>query len=746
MDIVYLVYGLAFLAMGLAIVLRYDNHSRLELGRILWLLAAFGFVHGVREWMDLWRVVRGDDPVGQAARPLVLAASFVFLFEFGRRLVVMSLPGWAGRLGPWVHVPLAAGVLVGTLSAVSPLLGLDVWSRYLLGSTGSCLAGVGFLAYTRSEVAHRAVNSHLKAVVPAFRAAGIAFVAYGVFGGLVVPRADWFPASVINQDAFVALTGIPVQLVRAGCAVAVAVAVGILLKVFHLEGIKRIQDGEQRLRSMTECAQVAIVEIDAVGRIDFWNPAAERIFGWTAAESLGRLVHELIAPPRYHGAFHAAFPHYQQTGEGSLTGRTVEMAGLHRDGHEFPVEIAIAPLPGPTGRHTIGILTDISERRVADAARRKAEMESRATAARLNLVLRTAAEGILGIDDERRIMFATPSAAEILGWPSAEAMQGEASHLVTGHVLANGSPCGEHTCRIRNALNDGETVRVVDESFTRLDGKIIPVEYVVSPLMVSEVIIGAVVVFHDISDRKELEAELKRSNAELEQFAYVASHDLRQPLRMITGYLSIIAKTLKGKLGEDEEKFIGFAVDGAKRMDALIMGLLEYSRVGRVGTPETVPLDEVIAEAVTNLSFAVADAKGEVTVAPGFPSVMGERMELMRLFQNLVGNAIKYRAPDRPPVVEVGWKDHGADWLLWVRDNGIGIAPDDHERAFKVFQRLVERSQYEGTGIGLAVCRKIVDKAGGRIWIDSDVGAGTTLFFTLPKLKAAAAEEPVLAD
>ncbi|OAN55984.1 hypothetical protein A6A04_10515 [Paramagnetospirillum marisnigri] len=257
-------------------------------------------------------------------------------------------------------------------------------------------------------------------------------------------------------------------------------------------------------------------------------------------------------------------------------------------------------------------------------------------------------------------------------------------------------------------------------------------------------VIGSI---HDINDRVEAERnlrevhadldqqakELARSNAELEQFAYVASHDLRQPLRMVTAYLGLLRKKLGADLDQDARTFMDFATDGARRMDRLIVDLLEYSKLGRNQRPfEPVPLNEVLTECLRYLRLAIEDVGAEVVLADDLPVVLGDRGELLRLFQNLIGNAVKYRAPDRPPRVTVGCRMVKQDWEFHVTDNGIGIAASDFDRAFAVFQRLVSADDYDGTGIGLSACKKIVESHGGRIWIDSELGHGTSMRFSLP--------------
>ncbi|ARJ64495.1 hypothetical protein WV31_01695 [Magnetospirillum sp. ME-1] len=228
--------------------------------------------------------------------------------------------------------------------------------------------------------------------------------------------------------------------------------------------------------------------------------------------------------------------------------------------------------------------------------------------------------------------------------------------------------------------------------------------------------------------------KLAEINRELEQFAYVASHDLRQPLRMVSSYLGLIQKRLDIGSDDDLKAFFGFAVDGAKRMDRMILDLLEYSRTGRhEASFGQVQLSDAITNALTNLEVAVADAEATIEIMNDMPSVLGSPTELERLFQNLIGNAIKYRVKDRPIRVQVNCRPDGPDWIVAVCDNGIGIALEDRERAFMIFQRLVAQDAYEGTGIGLAVCKKIVESHGGHIWIEDGLDGGTSVCFSLPK-------------
>lgn len=251
-------------------------------------------------------------------------------------------------------------------------------------------------------------------------------------------------------------------------------------------------------------------------------------------------------------------------------------------------------------------------------------------------------------------------------------------------------------------------------------------------------IIGALSSGEDITERQRAEAklqrtmaELERSNAELEQFANIISHDLQEPLRMVTGYIQLLARRYAGKLGEDADDFITYAVDGAERMQQLINDLLAYSRVGTQGMAfEPTDCETVLDNTLANLEVAIEESRAVVTHDP-LPTVIADVSQLTQLFQNLIGNAIKFHCDDQPRI-HVSTEQNANEWIFSVRDNGIGIDPKHAERIFLVFQRLHTRQEYAGTGIGLAICQKIVARHGGRIWVESQPGKGSTFYFTMP--------------
>jgi signal transduction histidine kinase len=226
--------------------------------------------------------------------------------------------------------------------------------------------------------------------------------------------------------------------------------------------------------------------------------------------------------------------------------------------------------------------------------------------------------------------------------------------------------------------------------------------------------------------------ELARSNAELERFAYVASHDLKEPLRMITSYTTLLARRYKGKLDRDADEFINYAVDGAVRMEQLIQDLLLYSRVGiRDVVFKPVDCEVVYSRALANLQAALRETSALVTHDP-LPTIQGDDTQLVQVFQNLIGNGIKFRG-EITPCIHVSVKDKKKEWVVAVEDNGIGIDPQYADRIFVIFQRLHGRADYPGNGIGLAICKKVVENHGGRIWFKSQPRKGATFYFTIPK-------------
>jgi len=226
--------------------------------------------------------------------------------------------------------------------------------------------------------------------------------------------------------------------------------------------------------------------------------------------------------------------------------------------------------------------------------------------------------------------------------------------------------------------------------------------------------------------------ELAQSNKDLEQFAYVASHDLQEPLRMVASYLQLLERRYSNILDDNARKYIWFAVDGANRMKLLINALLDFSRIGTNQKPfKKINLNTVLTRVLSDLQLALEETDGVITLDE-LPEVVGDEIQLEKVFQNMITNAIKFRG-DSPPEIHIGVEDLDDEWMFFVKDNGIGIAPEYHQRIFEIFKRLHAASEYSGTGIGLSIVKKVIDRHKGRIWIESEVGKGTKVCFTLLK-------------
>lgn len=296
---------------------------------------------------------------------------------------------------------------------------------------------------------------------------------------------------------------------------------------------------------------------------------------------------------------------------------------------------------------------------------------------------------------------------------------------------------------IRQALRDGTEAKAELRNY-RKDGSVFWNEFYVAPVRDSRgVLTHFIGVQTDITQRKHQEAELAQktealaqSNAELQQFAYVASHDLQEPLRMVASYAQLLGKRYKGKLDDDADEFIGYAVDGAARMQRLIRDLLEYSRVGSENTSfEPTECERVLQQVMKNLAASIREHQADITHDP-LPMIQANPTLLTQVFQNLIGNALKFQGAS-PANIHVGAKPLADGWEFFIRDNGIGIPRDQLDRIFAIFHRLHSRSDYPGTGIGLAICKRIVEKHDGTIWVESEHGKGSTFYFTIKIPRAA---------
>ncbi|MCC7184729.1 MAG: PAS domain S-box protein [Acidobacteria bacterium] len=342
-------------------------------------------------------------------------------------------------------------------------------------------------------------------------------------------------------------------------------------------------------------------------------------------------------------------------------------------------------------------------------------------------VVESAPNGVVMVDQSGVIVLVNRETERLFGYTRLELLGKSIDHLVPvrfrdQHPNERRDFFGNPHSRAMGAGRDLYGVRK--------DGTEIPVEIGLNPIATEGgmFVLASVV---DISSRKAAEEELRQSNEELERFAYVASHDLQEPLRTVASYLQLLERRYRADLDDDAREFIDFAVAGARRMEQLIKDLLAFSRVGTQGG-DIVPVDSdaVLKECIHILRAAIADSSATIS-GDTLPRVMADPSQLQQLLTNLIGNALKFRG-DAPPLVHITARREGRFWRISIADNGIGIEPEYFERIFVIFQRLHSREAYPGTGVGLAICRKIVDRHGGRIWPESASGQGTTFHFTLP--------------
>lgn len=400
-------------------------------------------------------------------------------------------------------------------------------------------------------------------------------------------------------------------------------------------------------------------------------------------------------------------------------------------GHEGEVVTRIAYL------FTAGVLGALISHELLAHTRGYVEREERTRAAAslyLASIVESSQEAIIAMAIDDGMITAWNRAAEGIYGYTAEEMIGRKRLrvLVPEDRLTE---LGE----LVDAVRRGERVTGFETVRLRKDGRSFDASLTVSPLLDGDgKVIGGMAVSRDITERKQAQealrkkhAELERSNAELEQFAYVASHDLQEPLRMVACYTELLAMRYQGRLDERADQYIRYAVDGSTRMQQLINDLLAYGRVGAGDRPqELVNLSEVVDDIVCDLDVAIRESDAQVTCAQ-LPSVQGRRSLLYQLLQSLVGNALKFRG-EEPPRIHIAAERQGTEWVLSVTDNGIGVESVFAERIFRVFQRLHERGRYPGSGIGLAIAKKIVEWHGGRIWVEPGLGKGARFCFTLP--------------
>jgi PAS domain S-box-containing protein len=480
-----------------------------------------------------------------------------------------------------------------------------------------------------------------------------------------------------------------------------------------------------KYRGLMEAAPDAMVVVNPNGEIVLLNLQAEKQFGYRRDELLGQKVTNII-PEGFAERLIADDLRSSEDALAQQIGTGIELNALRKDGSEFPIEIMLSPLESPEGTLVTAAIRDISVRKAAEKV--LAQMEGKYRG-----LMEAAPDAMVVVNQGGEIVLLNLQAEKQFGYRRDELLGQKVTNIIpegfAERLIADGLRSAEDA--LAQQIGTG-----IELSGRRKDRSEFPIELMLSPLGGAEGILVTAAI-RDISVRNAAEAdllhkveELNRSNEELGQFAYIASHDLQEPLRMVASYTQLLSRRYTGKLDSDADEFIAYAVDGATRMQRLIQDLLAYSRVGTKGKDLlNTSSEDALRHALSNLRSAIEESGALVTHDP-LPEVLADEMQLIQLFQNLVGNAIKYQNPGVPKI-HIAASNGGKQYKFSVQDNGLGIDPQYFDRIFGMFQRLHKREEFAGTGIGLAICKKIVERHGGQISVESQPGVGSTFRFAM---------------
>ncbi|MGH9646302.1 MAG: PAS domain S-box protein [Bryobacteraceae bacterium] len=488
------------------------------------------------------------------------------------------------------------------------------------------------------------------------------------------------------------------------------------------------------LASIVESSNDAIISKDLNGTITSWNRAAERIFGYSPEEAIGRPISMIAAPERVDEM--PGILERIRNGERIGHYETVRQA---RDGRRLHISLTVSPVRNREGQ-IVGaskVARDITEQvRVRTQLAEERE--------RLRVTLSSIGDAVIATDRNGLVSYLNPVAEELTGWESASAA---GKSLTEVFRIVNEQTRSAVENPVEKVIAKGLVVGLANHTILiARDGRERAIDDSAAPIRDDGGnIVGVVLVFRDVSEKRTAEnqleqqaSELRRTNDELSQFAYAVSHDLREPLRNVANFSELMVREYAGR--SETRTYANYVVNGVRRMETLLNDLLAYSQAGGPSdTPPTlVNTHQVLQKTLADLRSAIADSGAEIT-ADRLPDVQGHEAQLSQIFQNLISNAIKY-CSDQPPRIRIRAERNEDGWTFRVRDNGVGIAREYHETIFRVFKRL-HGNDIPGTGIGLAICAKVVDRHGGRMWVESKPGEGAEFFFTLPGPYAGRAAE-----
>src|ERR1700722_4497317 len=523
-------------------------------------------------------------------------------------------------------------------------------------------------------------------------------------------------------------------------------AEGILVTA-AIRNITTRKDSEARYRGLLEAAPDAMVVVNQDGGIVLLNVQAEKQFGYQRDELLGQKITRII-PEGFAERLIADGIRTPTDALAQQIGMGIELSGRRKDGSRFPIEIMLSPLESAEGILVTAAIRNITTRKDSEA--------------RYRGLLEAAPDAMVVVNQDGGIVLSNVQAEKQFGYQRDELLGEKITRIIpegfAERLIADGTR--NQSDALAQQIGMG-----IELSGRRKDGSQFPIEIMLSPLESAEGILVTAAI-RNISARNKSERDkanlrdqatvlqaahneleqrvnertrelaasnqiLERSNIELQQFAYVASHDLQSPLRSISGFVQLLKMKYESKLDEQAGDWIRRAVQAIGQMQALIQDLLAYSRVdSRLRPFMPTSFLDVFNDTVGLLGLSINEAEGQAA-STELPVIIGDRSQLVQLMDNLIGNGLKYHG-DKAPHVHVSAERNGNEWIFSVCDNGIGIAPEYYERIFEIFQRLHDKKDYPGSGIGLAVCRRIVGGHGGRIWVDSKPGRGSAFHFTIP--------------
>jgi PAS domain S-box-containing protein len=618
-----------------------------------------------------------------------------------------------GRTVRRVHPTEILGILTGCVGGVgvlgymfgaSPLLSLGSPTQISLPSScGLTLLGVALIAVDPDHRLSRLLRDPGAAgqVIRVFLPAAI----------LIVPASAWIRQWGERAGLYDESIGLTIM-VAFEAIILTAVGAWTTVRVQRLEA-ERAEARRDRDQFFELTADLVCVA-DSDGRLVLASPSWQRVLGYPLSEITSRPFIDFVHPDDREATVAEFGSELTGTGQqASFRNRYRTAAGDYR-------WLEWNSMPDPGSGRVYAVARDVTDRIQAEAA-----------LGRLAAIVESSADGILAVDSDGHIFEWNAGAEAMFGYTAAEAI---------GRELNLTAPEDEREEQLHHWTEAAAGRSQAYETFRRRkDGSRFRALLTLFPITDRNGIqYGVSTIVHDVTESYEAHRrlersskELARSNSELEQFAYVASHDLQEPLRMVTGFMGLLQKKYGNTLGDEADEYIGFATDGARRMQGLIDDLLTYSRVGSRGrNPEAVDLADVAGSVRQNL-HAMIEESGATIAQGALPTVNADRQQMGQLYQNLVANAVKFHG-DQAPQIELGAERGRGEWRMFVRDHGIGVPPEHRDNVFVIFRRLHSREEYQGSGIGLAVCKRIVERHQGRIWVDTTVGGGATFWFTLP--------------